>query len=441
QDLLVGLHRGSRGDLAAVELVEGGLLQDLAGDVDGLDPLLAVVLRGQVVEPQRRLGLGVDRLDLDTAPDVRVHRSDVDLVAVRYLDLRAVVTHRDRQEVEHQVRVVDHVVTAHEPTGLEVVGRRGAGAGQQPLQTDLRTVAQHERGVEGHRLLAGVLHVDLEVVLEVLTDTGQILHDRDAERLQVTRVAHAVELEQLRRVDRPTAEDDLTTVDVLRLATAESSDRYADGLLAVEQHLVDVRQALHREVGPVLDRVQVRPRGRPAPTVLDVAVERRETFLLVTVDIAGERVTGLLRGLQERAEQRVLHGTAFQPQRTVVAPPLVTTGTAVLHALEVRQAVGVVPGLHARVGGPALQVHRVTALEDHAVDGARPTEHLATTVVHAAAVHVRLGLGFVTPVVQRVTDEHGQRRRHVDEDVPDPVGTTGLQHEDVDRRVGAEPVG
>src|SRR5690606_41289942 len=116
-------------------------------------------------------------------------------------------------------------------------------------------------------------------------------------------------------------------------------------------------------------------------------VERRETLLLVRVDTAGERVPGLLRGLQERAEQRVLHGTAFQPQRTVVAPPLVTTGTAVLHALEVRQAVGVVPGLHTRVGGPALQVHLDTVMVDYAAVGARPTEILASSVVRAAGTH------------------------------------------------------
>ena len=47
-----------------------------------------------------------------------------------------------------------------------------------------------------------------------------------------------------------------------------------------------------------------------------------------------------------------------------------------LHALEVGQAVGEVPGLHAGVGSPALVVQGVAALEDHAVDGLEPPSTL-----------------------------------------------------------------
>ena len=45
---------------------------------------------------------------------------------------------------------------------------------------------------------AGVLDVDLEVVLQVLADAGQVVHDLDAERRELGRVADAGELEQLR---------------------------------------------------------------------------------------------------------------------------------------------------------------------------------------------------------------------------------------------------
>ena len=59
------------------------------------------------------------------------------------------------------------------------------------------------------RLLGGVLDVDLEVVLEVLADAGQVVHERDAELGEVLLVADAGELEQLRGVDRAAAQDDL----------------------------------------------------------------------------------------------------------------------------------------------------------------------------------------------------------------------------------------
>ena len=124
---------------------------------------------------------------------------------------------------------------------------------------------------------------------------------------------------------------------------------------------------------------------------MDVAVERREALLAVAVDVARELVAGLLDGLEERVEQRARRRAALEHERPVAAAVLVGAGEARLHPLEVRQAVGVVPRLHARVGGPALVVERVPALEDHPVDAARAAEHLAAGVVDPAPVHVGSG--------------------------------------------------
>ena len=43
----------------------------------------------------------------------------------------------------------------------------------------------------------------------MLADAGQVLHDVDAERAELVGVAHARQLQQLRRVDRAAAQDDL----------------------------------------------------------------------------------------------------------------------------------------------------------------------------------------------------------------------------------------
>ena len=43
----------------------------------------------------------------------------------------------------------------------------------------------------------------------MLADARQVVDDRNAERLEQRRVTHATHLQQLRGVDRPTAEDDL----------------------------------------------------------------------------------------------------------------------------------------------------------------------------------------------------------------------------------------
>ena len=70
---------------------------------------------------------------------------------------------------------------------------------------------------------AGVLDVDLEVVLQVLAHAGEVVDHGDAERLQLRGVADAGQLEQLRRVDGAAAADDLAGRDPLERARADPS--------------------------------------------------------------------------------------------------------------------------------------------------------------------------------------------------------------------------
>ena len=193
--------------LAAVVRRHRRLVEDAPRDADRLDPLAAVLVGGQVVEPQCRLGLRVGRRDLHRAAGVGVHRPDVHLVAVAGRRGAAVVAHGDGQEVEHQVGVALVVVAAREAAALEVVGRARAAAQEQPLRADRQHVALLDVLLHRHRLRAGVLDVDLEVVLQVLPDAGQVGADVDAEPAQLVGVADAGQLQQLRGVDGAAAED------------------------------------------------------------------------------------------------------------------------------------------------------------------------------------------------------------------------------------------
>ena len=85
---------------------------------------------------------------------------------------------------------------------------------------------------------ARVLDVDLEVVLEVLADGRQVVHDVDPQSPQLAGVTDPRELEDLRRVDRAAAEDDLVRVDSLDLATVHGLD--ADRPCPVEEHAVTI---------------------------------------------------------------------------------------------------------------------------------------------------------------------------------------------------------
>ena len=118
---------------------------------------------------------------------------------------------------------------------------------------------------------------------------------------------------------------------------------------------VDERAASHLEVRAPQDRVQVRARRAEAPAAVDVAVEGREALLPVPVDVVRERVARLLHRVEERVEERARRRAALEHERTVAAAPLVGAREAGLHPLEVRQAVRVVPRLHARVGAPSAR--------------------------------------------------------------------------------------
>jgi hypothetical protein len=124
-----------------------------------------------------------------------------------------------------------------------------------------------------------------------------------------------------------------------------------------------------------------------------------------------------------------------------VGPRIVGAAAIQVSILEVRQAVRVVPGLHPRVGGPALVVERVAALEDLAVDARRAAKDPPASVIDPTAVHERLGLRFVPPVVEPAADREGERRRHVDEDVEPVVWSSSFEHQHASLRVGAQAVG
>ena len=149
--------------------------------------------------------------------------------------------------------------------------------------------------------------------------------------------------------------------------------------------------------------------------------------MLVPVHVIGELVAGLLYRFEEGREQRARGRPAFEHERAVGPPVLVTTGEAGLHAFEVGETMRIVPIRHTRIGRPPLIIKWVAALEDHPVDAARPAEDLPASVIDPPPAHVRFRLGLVLPVVEAVPDGHGQGRRHVDQDVPAVVEATGLE--------------
>ena len=162
-----------------------------------------------------------------------------------------------------------------------------------------------------------MLHVDLEVVLQVLADAGEVVRRPRCRGLEVGRRAHARELEQLRRVDGAAAQHDLAGArDLHRAACRACTPRPPRACLRTGS--CDEGARAHVEVAAAHDRVQVGPGGGEPPPAVDVAVEGREPLLAVAVHVIGELVPGLLHRFEERAEQRARGGPALERERSGV---------------------------------------------------------------------------------------------------------------------------
>ena len=82
-----------------------------------------------------------------------------------------------------------------------------------------------------------------------------------------------------------------------------------------------------------------------------------------------------------------------------------------LHALEDRQHVLVAPAAVAELG-PVVVVLRLAADIDHAVDRARPAQHLAARNFYAPPARALVRLRRVAPVDGRIVDHLGDADRH-----------------------------
>ena len=100
-------------------------------------------------------------------------------------------------------------------------------------------------------------------------------------RTEVVGVADTAELQQLRRVERPAAQDDLAGGGLLR-ATATGAVLDPGRACAVEQHAMDEGACGDREVLAVHHRVEIGARRAEPAAAPDVAVELGEALLLDT---------------------------------------------------------------------------------------------------------------------------------------------------------------
>ena len=120
------------------------------------------------------------------------------LEAVGLGGVAAVVAHGDGQEVVLDVGPGELFITADEAAGLEVVGGAQAGALEHPFDADGGLVVPEVGRCDGHGLQALVLHVEFEVVLQVVAHARQVQDLLHAGFLEPFAGAHTRALQDLR---------------------------------------------------------------------------------------------------------------------------------------------------------------------------------------------------------------------------------------------------
>ena len=214
---------------------------------------------------------------------------------------------------------------------------------EEPAAADQELVKKVELAVQGDRLGAAELEIDFQVVLQVLADAGQLVHNGDAGVPQHLAGPNAGELKQHGRADRAGAKNNLP-LGPHGLASPACLVVDADRLQALEHHPPGQRVRGHLEVRPPQRRLQIGRRRGAAHAALDGHVHRPEAFLLEAVVVVGRQISRLLPRLYEGPVERVFHLVAVAgAERPAAAAVVVGAGFPGLGPAEIGQAASIAP--------------------------------------------------------------------------------------------------
>ena len=280
--------------------------------------------------------------------------------------------------------------------------------------------------------------VDVEMVLEVRADAGQVVDDRHAHLPQMVGRADARQQQQARRADAARGDQHLALAAQHGGRAAALHDLDADGTAGLDDDARDQGAGLDGQVRAVADGLEVGAGGRGAARVADGDLVVPDALLLRTVEvrIVGDAV--FLGRAQEGLADRQRVDRNGHAERAAIAMVLAGEPLIVLGALEVGQDLAIAPAGAALLVGPGVVVGGIAAGVDLGVDRGAAADHLGLGVPEHPVVQMLLRHGRPAPAGDAL-GHLGEAGGHVEERVP--VGAAGLEQEDLDGGVGAQPVG
>ena len=199
-----------------------------------------------------------------------------------------------------------------------------------------------------------------------------------------------------------------------------------------------MRVGHHLQVGPAQVRRQVGLGGAAALAALLRHLVQAHAFLQRAVEVAVQRVAGLLRGLHEELGRARRLLQVHHVQRAARAMEGVAAAFVVLGLQEVGQHV--LPGpARVALGGPMVVVLVLAADIDHRVDRTGPAQPSAARLVTQPAVQPGLRHRIEGPVDLTVRLADRETDRAMDQHAL--VDGAGLEQQHLRLRVFAEPCG
>ena len=142
----------------------------------------------------------------------------------------------------------------------------------------------------------GVAEDEVRVVVQVATDARQVVRHRQAQRLQRGAVADARAHQQLRRLQRPRADEHLARR-AQRPTLAALQHLHADRAPAFQQQLQRACAGLHAQVGALAeDGMQVAASDAPALALVLRDLVDAQAHHVVAVEVLAHRMAAFTRG-------------------------------------------------------------------------------------------------------------------------------------------------
>src|SRR6185369_2924049 len=213
----------------------------------------------------------------------------------------------------------------------------------------------------------------------------------------------------------------------------------ADRAAVLDKDAGDMGAGFDDEVRPLSHRNEKRGRGVASPAALQRQLVAAEAVASRAVEVGGRRMAGLGAGGEPRLAVRMVVAKIGDAELAVSAVPLALAAIVALRSLEERQHLAVAPAARAVHARPVVEVGRLAADVEQAVDDARAAERLAARPRDRTAAGARFGLERKLPGEARVVDRAEVADRQAQPEVARLAPR--FEQEDAARRVGGEPVG